>query len=198
MALGLVATATAVSMAWHGPATRPLAQICCHYSPARLAGGAVWTVIGSALLLPRVRMIGPTTVMASALFLPYALAAGGRPALRAFFTGHVAATLAVAAVVLPAAASGWAPAVMLRSHSDVGASAGLAATGGACCLLLGWRRAGPVLFAVLLGWFSLALVRTHRLVEVEHLIALVAGAGTEWMRRRRTGSAVSEASLGPL
>ncbi len=198
-ALGLAAAGAAVSVAWHHPATHALAQLCCHYSPARLAGGAVWTVIGSALLLPRVQMIGPTTLMTSALFLPYALAAGARSALRVFFTGHVAATLAVAGVVIPAAALGWGPAVVLLARTDVGASAGLAAAGGACCLLLGGRRAGPILFAILAGWFSVALLRTHRLVEVEHLIALGAGGALQWTRGPLSiiGSPLSNPEDGP-
>lgn len=198
-ALGLVAAGIAVSLAWQHPATHSLAQLCCHYSPARLVGGALWTVLGSALLLPRVQMIGPTTLMTSALFFPYAVAAGARSALRVFFAGHVAATLAVAAVVIPTAALGWAPAVVLLSRGDVGASAGLAAAGGACCLLLGGRRAGPILFAVLAAWFSVALVRTQRLVEVEHLIALVSGGAIEWTRRRFSiiGSPLSNPEDGP-
>ncbi|HEY3240356.1 MAG TPA: hypothetical protein VGL92_12365 [Acidimicrobiia bacterium] len=182
--VGLVVAATAVSLAWHHAPTRSLVQACCRYSPERLSQGALWTLFGSALLLPRLQMIGPTTIMTFALVVPYALAAGARPALRAFFSGHVLATLAVAAVVVPGAALGWAPAVALRVRSDVGASAGIAAVGGACCVLLGRRRGGPILLAALVAWFATGLVRTYRLVEVEHLVAVATGAVSEWARRR--------------
>jgi hypothetical protein len=180
--VGLLALAVAVSTAWHHPATRPLARACCGYSPDRLARGEIWTLLGSALLLPRVRMMGPTTLMTATLFLPYVLAAGTRSALWAFFSGHVLATLAVAAVVLPAAAHGWAPAMVLRTRSDTGASAGLAATAGAFCMLLGPRRAGRLGLTALGAWFGANLLQGHRLVEVEHLIALASGALTEWRR----------------
>jgi hypothetical protein len=182
--LGLAMAATAVSIAWQHPSTRPLIQACCHYSPERLSRGALWTLFGSALLLPGLRMIGPTTIMTFALVIPYALAAGARPMLRAFFPGHIVATLVVAAVVLPGAALGWPPAVVLRARTDVGASAGIAAVGGAWCVLLGRKRAGPVLLAALVAFFATALVRTHRLVEVEHLVALATGGASEWARRR--------------
>lgn len=184
-AFGLVVAATAVSVAWHHPSTRPLVQACCRYSPEHLSRGALWTLFGSALLLPRVRMIGPTTIMALALVVPYALAVGARPALKTFFSGHVLATLAVAAVVLPGAALGWAPALALRVRTDVGASAGIAAVGGAFCVRFGRKGWRPVLLMILAAWFATALARTHRLVEIEHLVALAAGGISEWTRRHR-------------
>jgi hypothetical protein len=187
-AAALIGLAAAVSVAWAHPATRPVARFCCWYSPARLAGGAVWALPGSALLLPFLHMIGPTTVMTAALFVPYALAAGARRAWGAFFTGHVAATLAVAAVVLPAAAWHWAPAVVVSHHSDLGASAGLAATAGALAAWLGRRRGGAVIAVAVAGYFGLHLALTHELADVEHLMALCAGAAFE----RRVGRAVSE------
>ena len=183
-ALGLLGICLAVSVAAHRPATAGLVNACCRYSPERLAGGEVWTVIGSAFFLPDVRMVAPTTLVTMLLFLPYAVAAGARPTLRTFFTGHVLATLAVAAVVLPGAVLGWPPAVTLSTRSDIGASAGLAAVAGATCLLPGMRRAGPVLLAIFAFGFGTALARGHRVVDVEHLIALGTGAVTGWKYRR--------------
>jgi len=184
-AVALVGLAVAVSLAWAHPATRPLARFCCWYSPARLAGGAFWTLPGSALLLPFVHMVGPTTVMTAALLLPYALIAGTRRAWGAFFTGHVVATLAVAVVVLPAAGWNWLPAVVLRDRSDLGASAGLAAAAGALAVRLGWRRGGLVAGAVV-AYFGTHLLLTHRLSDVEHLVALTAGAAFErWAEGRQ-------------
>jgi hypothetical protein len=182
--VGLVVAATAVSLAWHHAPTRPLVQACCRYSPERLSRGALWTLFGSALLLPTLAMIGPTTIMTFALVVPYALGAGAGPTLRAFFSGHVLATLLVAAVVMPGAALGWAPAVALRVRTDVGASAGIAAVGGAWCVLLGPRRGGPILLVALVAFFATGLVLTRHLVEVEHLIAVATGAVSEWARRR--------------
>jgi hypothetical protein len=183
----LVGTAAVVSLAWAHPATRPLARFCCWYSPRRLSHGAIWTLPGSALLLPHMRMLGPTTIMAGALFLPYVMVAGTRRAVTAFFAGHVVATAAVAAVVLPAAAWAWPPALVLRNAADVGASAGLAAAAGALAGHLGARRGGMLLGCALALWFGCALVVTQRLVEVEHLLALATGVVAERWGRRSCG-----------
>jgi hypothetical protein len=177
-ALGLLGVCMAVSVAGHHAATEAAVAACCRYFPERLARGQVWTVVGSAFFLPDVRMVAPTTLATMLLFFPYAVAAGARPALRTFFTGHVVATVAVAAVVLPGAALGWPAAVELSTRPDIGASAGLAAVAGAACVRLGWRRAGPVLLAVLAIGFGLSLARGHRVVDVEHLLALATGAVT--------------------
>ena len=183
-AAALVGAAAVVSLAWAHPLTRPLAGFCCWYTPGRLSHGALWTLPGSALLLPRLHMLGPTTFMAAALFLPYVMVAGTRRALTAFFAGHVVATAAVAAVVLPAAAWGWPPAVVIRNASDVGASAGLAAAAGALAVHLRWRPGGRLLGVALVVWFGSSLVVTQRLVEIEHLLALATGAATDrWGRR---------------
>jgi hypothetical protein len=184
-AAALVGLAATVSVAWAHPATRPLARFCCWYSPARLASGAFWTLPGSALLLPFFNMVGPTTVMTAALFLPCALIAGARRAWGAFFTGHVVATLVVAAVVLPGARWNWLPAVVLRDRSDLGASAGLAAAAGALAVRLGWRRGGLVAGTVA-AYFGTHLLLTHRLSDVQHLVALTAGAAFErWAEGRQ-------------
>jgi hypothetical protein len=184
-ALGLLGVCLVVSVAAHRPASAGLVTTCCRYFPERLARGEVWTVTGSAFFLPDVRMVAPTTLVTMLLFFPYAVAAGARPALRTFFTGHVLATVAVAAVVLPGTALGWPSAVALSTRSDVGASAGLAAVAGAACLLPATRRVGPALLAVFALGFAMSLARGHRVVDVEHLIALGTGAVSEWNRRRR-------------
>jgi hypothetical protein len=189
-ALGLLGVCLAVSVAGHHATTEAAVAACCRYTPERLARGDVWTVIGSAFFLPDVRMVAPTTLATMLLFFPYAVAAGARPALRAFFTGHVVATVGVAAVTLAAAALGWPPAVELSTRPDIGASAGLAAVAGAACVRLGWRRAGPVLLAALAIGFGLSLVRGQRVVDVEHLLALATGAVTArrpWWGGRRPG-----------
>jgi hypothetical protein len=181
--VGLLVVCRAISTAAHRPGTAALVTACCRYVPERLTGGEVWTVVGSAFLLPDRRLI-PTIVTTILLFMPYAVAAGTGRALRTFFTGHVMATLAVAAVVLPGAALGWRPAVVLATRSDIGASAGLAAVAGASCLLPGTRRVGPVVLAVIAIGFGTSLVQSHRVVDVEHLLALATGAVSEWNRRR--------------
>lgn len=191
-ALGLLGACLAVSVAEHHVATEAVVTACCRYFPERLARGEVWTVVGSAFFLPDVHMVAPTTLATMLLFFPYAVAAGARPALRTFFTGHVVATVAVAAVILPGAALGWRAAVALATRPDIGASAGLAAVAGAGCVRLGWRRAGPVLLAALAIGFGLSLARGHRVVDVEHLLALATGAVTA----RRTWRGVRGAGAG--
>ncbi len=182
--VGLLAVCLAISTAAHRPATAELVNACCRYFPQRLTRGEVWAMIGSAFLLPHMRLV-PASLTMLLLFMPYALAAGARRALRTFFTGHVVATVAVAAVVLPGAAFGWPPAVVLSTRSDIGASAGLAAVAGATCLLRGTRRAGPVMLAAVALAFGASLAQGHRVIDVEHLVALATGAISEWKRRRQ-------------
>jgi hypothetical protein len=70
--------------------THDLMNFFAGYSPEYLAHGAIWTVPLSALLLPNVRMIGPTTIYTIAFLLPYALLRGPVRALIVFFIGRIA------------------------------------------------------------------------------------------------------------
>jgi hypothetical protein len=186
---GLAAVISAANRVPHHPAV----HFCCGYTPARLAAGAWWTVLGSALLVVNLHLLGVNTALLLGVVLPFVLREGSRRALTAFFTGHVLATLAVAAVVLPAAAWGWHPAEALRVRVDVGTSAGVAAVGGALAASMIWRRQGEAgkaperrWGAALLGAFAadfaVRLLLFHTVAEVEHLIALSAGAllGRHW------------------
>jgi hypothetical protein len=180
----VAALAVAISVAYR--AAQPAAvRLCCEYSPQRLASGAVWTVFGSALLVVRLKLFGINTALLLAVVLPYAWRQGSRRTLAVFFTGHVAATLAVAAVVLPLAAAGWHPAEVVRTQLDVGASAGVAAVAGAVAVSARRRRLGVALFAGLAVFFAAHLAAAHTLSEAEHLIALSAGAllALRWERR---------------
>jgi hypothetical protein len=160
----------------------PAIHFCCGYTPARLAAGAWWTVLGSALLVVNLHLLGANTVLLIGVVVPYVLREGSRRALAAFFTGHVLATLAVAAVVLPAAAWGWHPAEALRVRVDVGTSAGVAAVGGALAVSLRRPRWGAALLGAFVADFVIRLLLFHTVAEVEHLIALSAGAllGRHW------------------
>ena len=197
---GLAAVISAANRVPHHPAV----HFCCGYTPARLAAGAWWTVLGSALLVVNLRLFGVNTALLLGVVVPFVLREGSRRALTAFFAGHVLATLAVAAVVLPAAAWGWHPAEALRVRVDVGTSAGVAAVGGALAASMMWRRQGEAgkaperrqgeagkaperrWGAALLGAFAadfaVRLLLFHTVAEVEHLIALSAGAllGRHW------------------
>jgi hypothetical protein len=180
----VAALAVGISVA-HRVAHPAAVRLCCVYSPQRLAAGAWWTVLGSALLVVRLKLFGINTALLVGIVFPYALRHGSRRALAVFFAGHVAATLAVAAVVLPLAAAGWHPAEVVRVQMDVGASAGVAAVGGAMALSARRRRLGAVLFAGLAVFFAAHLIAAHTLSEAEHLIALATGALlARWWERR--------------
>lgn len=180
----MAALAAVISVA-HRAAHPAVVHFCCAYSPDRLAAGAWWTVPGSALLVVRLKLFGINTALLLGIVLPYALRQGSRRALAVFFTGHVAATLAVAAVVLPLAVAGWHPAEVVRMQMDVGASAGVAAVGGAVAVSVRRRRFGAALFVGLAVFFAAHLAIAHTLSEAEHLIALTAGAGLALRWRRR-------------
>lgn len=161
--------------------THDAAHFLAGYSPEHLAHGAVWTVPLSALLLPNVRMIGPTTVFTIAFLLPYALLRGPVRALVVFFAGHIVATLGVAVVAIGGHIIEWSTVAPLYRHLDLGASSGLAAVVGglAGALFSRSRPAGLLVAAVVAGYFFLSLARSpgiiHDAAEVEHLVALGVG-----------------------
>jgi len=180
--LAAVAVLAAVISAANRVPHHPAIHSCCGYTPARLAAGAWWTVLGSALLVVNLHLLGANTVLLIGVVVPYVLREGSRRALAAFFTGHVLATLAVAAVVLPAAAWGWHPAEALRVRVDVGTSAGVAAVGGALAVSLRRPRWGAALLGAFVADFVIRLLLFHTVAEIEHLLALSAGAllGRHW------------------
>jgi hypothetical protein len=162
-------------------ATHDAAHFLAGYSPARLVHGAVWTLPLSALLLPNVRMVGPTTVFTIAFLLPYALLRGPVRALVVFFSGHVVATLCVAVVAVGAHVAAWSTVAPLYRHLDFGASAGLAAVIGGLTgvLLTRSRPAGLFVVVVVVGYFVAALLRSpgviHGAAQAEQLVALGVG-----------------------
>ncbi|HEV7863274.1 MAG TPA: hypothetical protein VGR20_11255 [Acidimicrobiia bacterium] len=182
----VAALAVVISLANRAP-EHGAVHFCCGYTPARLAAGAWWTVPGSALLVPHLNLLGANTAVLVGVMVPYGLRAGSRRTLAAFFGGHILATLAVAAVVLPLAAWGWHPAEALRVRADVGASAGVAAVAGALAVSMRRRRWGIALLSAFGAFFGVSLLLFHSLADVEHLIALATGAllGQRW----RTGGA---------
>jgi fumarate reductase subunit D len=177
----VVAMAAVVSTANRG-AHHSVVHFCCGYTPARLAAGAWWTLLGSALLIAHLRLVGSNTVLLVGVLVPYGLRQGSRRTLAAFFTGHVLATLAVAAVVLPLAAGGWHAAEVVRGQLDVGVSVGVAAVAGALAVSLRRRRWRAALFGAFATFFATNLLLFHALSDVEHLIGLAAGAllGRRW------------------
>ncbi|HVW33864.1 MAG TPA: hypothetical protein VHL53_15105 [Acidimicrobiia bacterium] len=203
----LVLVAVAVLMAAISAGNRnphhPLVHLCCGYSPAGLAAGRWWTVAGSALLIVVLHPFGVNSVLLVAVVVPSVLRAGlGRTAV-AFFAGHVTATLAVAAVVLPLAAGGWHPAEIVRVRYDVGASAGVAAVAGALAVSLADRRWGAAVIGAFTADFLVRLGLSHTLAEIEHLIALAVGVavGRHFVRRdigARTVSSTVHGGTGTL
>ena len=184
--VAVAALAVAISVA-HRASHPAVVRFCCAYSPERLAAGAWWTVFGSALLVVRLKLFGINTALLVGVVVPYAVRQGSRRALAVFFAGHVVATLAVAAVVLPLAAAGWHPAEVVRMEMDVGASAGVAAVAGAMAVSARRRRLGAALFAGLAVFFAGHLAAAHTLSEAEHLVALATGAlvARWWEQRER-------------
>src|SRR2546421_3310894 len=173
---GLAAVISAANRVPHHPAV----HLCCGYTPARLAAGAWWTVLGSALLIVNLHLFGVNTVLLVAVVLPYVLREGFRRAATVFFTGHGVATLALAAVVLPLAAWGWHPAEAVRVRVDVGSSAGVAAVAGALAVSIRRRRQGEAgdaperrwgaaLLGAFVADFAVRLLLFHTLAEIEHL-----------------------------
>ena len=173
--VAVAAVAAVISLANRAPLHSAVHQ-CCGYTPARLAAGAWWTVLGSALLVVQLKLFGINAALLLGVLLPYAWREGSGRALVVYFTGHVVATLAVAAVVLPLAAWGWDPAEVVRMQLDVGASAGIAAVAGAVAVSMHRRGVGAALFVGLAAFFAVHLVAAHTLSDVEHLLALTTGA----------------------
>jgi hypothetical protein len=172
---------TAVGLAFADSALHHSVQDLAGYSPARLAHGAVWTLPASAFLVPRLAMVGTTTLFVLGVFLPLSLVAGTWRAAQVFLAGHCVSTLIVATVIVAGAAMGWSAATAAYAQADVGASAGLAACAGALVYLVGrWSRAvGIALFLALVWLFvSGAFYRQKgdfEIAEAEHLLALATG-----------------------
>jgi hypothetical protein len=177
----VAALTVVVSLADRGP-HHAVVDFWCGYTPARLAAGHWWTLLGSSLLVFHLKLFGINTALLVGVVLPYAVREGSRRTLAVFFAGHVAATLAVAAVVLPLAAAGWGPAEVVRTQVDSGVSAGVAAVAAAVAVSMRRRRWGVVLLAGLAVFFAAHLVTDHKLSEAEHLIAVATGAalGRRW------------------
>jgi hypothetical protein len=188
--LALIGVPTVLGLAVRHVATRSLVIALFHYSADRFVHGRVWTLVLSGLLPPNPNNVGPTTIVMTAVLVPYVLLRGPWRAVGRFLAGHVVATLAVAALVLPAAAVGSGEAATVARTPDFGVSAGLAAVAGAMVIVL-WRRQGPiaggVLLAGVMGLFAVRFLTTaslgHHLAESEHVIAAAVGLVLE--RRSR-------------
>jgi hypothetical protein len=180
-ATAVAALAASVSLAYRGPHHAGV-HFWCGYTPARLTAGHWWTLFGSALLVAHLKLFGINTALLVGVVLPYAWREGSRRSLTVFFAGHVVATLAVAAVVLPLAAAGWGPAEVVRTQVDSGVSAGVAAVAAAGAVSMRRHHFGQVLLGGLVVFFTAHLLVDHTLSEAEHLIALATGAalGRHW------------------
>jgi hypothetical protein len=186
---GLICIPTIISLLAIASPTRTTISVLTYYKPLFLFSRPQ-TLIGSAFYLPNVAMVGVTTVLTVALFVPYVLARGAAWSVRVFLTGHVLATLAVAVVVIPGDWLGWRSAIHIVHSSDVGASAGLAACAGGLAVLVGrrWRWAGALILIGLYGYFlhHLAGERLIRgLADLEHITAVTTGVALElwWLPR---------------
>jgi len=175
----VAALAVVISLANRGP-HHAVVDFWCGYTPARLTAGHWWTLLGSALLVIHLQLFGINAGLLLGVVLPYAVREGSRRTLAVFFAGHVVATLAVAAVVLPLAAAGWGPAEVVRTQVDSGISAGVAAVVAAVAVSMRRRRLGALLLGALALFFAAHLVAEHKLAEAEHLMAMATGAALAW------------------
>jgi hypothetical protein len=174
-------------------ATRNAVHFLAGSSPERVAHGAIWTVPLSALLLPDVRMIGPTTVFTIAFLVPYALLRGPVRALVVFFAGHVVATIGLAMVAIGGHLAHWSTVEPLYRHLEIGASCGLAAVVGglAGAMYTRSRIIGGAVMLGVAGYFVLVLAGhpgvIHDAREIQHLVALAVGLLIErrWDRSPR-------------
>lgn len=190
--LGFLTLPVALTLLNADGSTHDVTRALAGYSPERLAHGAVWTVPLAALLLPNVRMVGPTTVFTIAFLLPYALLRGPVRALVVFFAGQIIATLGLAVLTIGGHIVGWTTIDPVYRALDVGAATGLAAVVGglAGVVLTRHRIAGLVVIAAVAGYFVKMLVDSpgiiHEMVQIQHLLALGVGLTLErrWSRAR--------------
>ena len=143
-------------------ATHDAAHLLAGYSPERLAHGAVWTLPLAALVLPHVRMIGPTTVFIIAFLLPCALVRGPVRALVVFFAGHLVATLAVGLAAIAVHVVFWSGVDHWYRHVALGPAAGLAAiVGGLAGVVLARSRPAGVVVATVAAGSLLIVPMLH-------------------------------------
>lgn len=184
--LALMAVPTALGLFARNAGAASVATVLFHYSPDRFVHGWVWTLPLSGLVPPKLTNLGPNTIAMTIILVPYVLLRGAWRTVGRFFAGHVLATLAVAAVVLPGAAIGWRFASDIARAPDFGVSAGLAAVAGAM-VVVSWRRRGRVAgiatLVAVFGFFAWRLLvagpLSHYLSESEHVFAALAGIGVE-------------------
>jgi hypothetical protein len=173
-------------------ATHDAAHLLAGYSPERLAHGALWTLPLAALVLPHVRMIGPTTVFIIVFLLPYALLRGPVRALVVFFAGHLVATLTVGVAAIAVHLAGWSGVDHWYRHVALGPAAGLAAVvGGLAGVVVARSRPAGVVVAAVAAGSLLIVPATHPGVihdadAAQRLLALAIGLLIElhWSRTR--------------
>ena len=183
--VGFLTVPVALTLLYADGSSHDAVRFLAGYSPERLARGAFWSVPLAALVLPNIRMLGPTTVFTIAFLLPYALLRGPVRALVVFFAGQIVATLAVAVVLIGGHVVAWSAIEPVYRHLDLGASSGLAAVVGglAGALFTRMRIAALVIGAGVAGWFALTLAESpgaiHDAAAVEQLMALGVGLTVE-------------------
>jgi len=173
-------------------ATHDAAHLLAGYSPERLAHGAVWTLPLASLVLPNVRMIGPTTVSIIAFLLPYALLRGPVRALVVFFAGHVVATAGVGLAAIAVHVAGWGGVNHWYHHVALVPAAGLAAVVGGLAGVVMARSRSLGLFVATVAAGSLLIVPMlhpgviHDADATQRLLALGVGLLIElhWGRAR--------------
>ena len=175
----------------HLRATHSIITWLCAYTPARLLNGEVWTLPLSALIAARPDALGTNVVVPMIVLAPFVLAFGIVRPLRAFFAGHVVATLAAALAIGAGALLAVPEARTLLHTVDAGVSAGLAAAGGALAVALfhtRWRPLAVVVTAVLLAVFLHRIASegpTELLADCEHVLAFATGVAVERARGAR-------------
>ena len=147
------------------------------YGLPALREGRIWTLL-TGIFLEIYPWLVAGNIWLVALFVGgYEARAGSKHVALVFFTTQIGgAFLTAVAIVWPLTATGWTWAQHLEQASDLGASVG--ALGCAAALTAGFARRWRVTTrAILFGALVALLLVTHRIWDIEHLLAATLGVG---------------------
>ena len=147
------------------------------YGLSALREGRIWTLLTGIFLAVYPWLVAGNLWLIALFVGGYEARAGSKRAALVFFATQIGGALLTAvAIVWPLTATGWPWAQHLEQASDLGASVG--ALGCAAALTAGFARQWRVTArTVLFGALAALLLITHRIWDIEHLLAAVLGVG---------------------